>query len=760
MNLTSILSHFNGVKQTGTNTYMALCPAHDDKNPSLSIRYSDEENRICLHCFAGCDRKEILRCAGLNEKDLFERKYTMKKTEYTYHYENGEVAYRKFRFEREGGKKSFSFEKPDGTKGLENVRRVPYNLPAVLDASTVYFVEGEKCAEALIENGLTATTLDSGSNSKWQAEYAKYFEGKQVYVIPDHDTPGKSYANRIARSIPGAKILPLPGLAEKEDVFDWLAAGHTVQELPSLPTEAPESEKLTEKKELKGTQTEIIITALENADCRVFFDQLKQPFLQIPADKGIKVLPLSQGSDFKKFASMLLFQETKKAANAETIRQVADLLEAKAMAEGQEQIPLSVRVAAKEDVFYYDLTGKEFQIVEVTPEGWRVTNQKHPIFRRYTHQNEQVLPQNPGDVRRILKHINLKENHTLFLCWLVSCFVPDIPHTTLILFGEKGSAKSTASGFLKSIIDPSQLETLSMPHDMKSLAISLQQHWFLPFDNLSLVNQETSDMLCKAITGGGIQQRKLFSDADDYIFTFKRCICMNGINNVVRRADLLDRSLLMELQRIPDTQRKEEAVVKAEFQQDLPYILGGVFDTLAKAMAIFPNVKLNRLPRMADFARWGYAIGEALGGLGNAFLQEYEINRELQNREAISSDVVATLLLAFMEDRQEWKGRISELQIELIQIAPEHGISTKSQDFPSQPNVLARRLNGIQSNLEAAGITFRKRSTMAGTVITLQNNKLPPLASYSQELPDYQPQHGGYGDYDGNDINKTSKEDN
>lgn len=53
MNLTSILSHFNGVKQTGANTYMALCPAHDDKNPSLSIRYSDEENRICLHCFAG-----------------------------------------------------------------------------------------------------------------------------------------------------------------------------------------------------------------------------------------------------------------------------------------------------------------------------------------------------------------------------------------------------------------------------------------------------------------------------------------------------------------------------------------------------------------------------------------------------------------------------------------------------------------------------------------------------------------------------------
>ena len=427
MNLTSILSHFNGVKQTGANTYMALCPAHDDKNPSLSIRYSDEENRICLHCFAGCDRKEILRCAGLNEKDLFERKYTMKKTEYTYHYENGEVAYRKFRFEHEGGKKSFSFEKPDGTKGLENVRRVPYNLPAVLNASTVYFVEGEKCAEALIEKGLTATTLDSGSNSKWQAEYAKYFEGKQVFAIPDHDTPGKSYANRIAQSIPGAKILQLPGLAEKEDVFDWLAAGHTVQELPSLPTEAPKSEKLAERKEPRGTQAEIIITALENAGCRVFFDQLKQPFLQIPTDKGIKVLPLSQGSDFKKFASMLLFQETKKAANAETIKQVADLFEAKAMAEGQEQIPLSVRVAAKEDVFYYDLTGKEFQIVEVTPEGWRVTNQKHPIFRRYTHQNEQVLPQNPGDIRQVLKHINLKENHTLFLCWLVSCFVPDIP---------------------------------------------------------------------------------------------------------------------------------------------------------------------------------------------------------------------------------------------------------------------------------------------------------------------------------------------
>ena len=80
-----------------------------------------------------------------------------------------------------------------------------------------------------------------------------------------------------------------------------------------------------------------------------------------------------------------------------------------------------------------------------------------------------------------------------------------------------------------------------MSHELRTMVVNLQQHWFLPFDNVSHLNDEMSDTLCRAITGGGIQQRKLFTNAEDYIFTFQRCIAVNGINNVANRPDLLDR---------------------------------------------------------------------------------------------------------------------------------------------------------------------------------------------------------------------------
>lgn len=84
----------------------------------------------------------------------------------------------------------------------------------------------------------------------------------------------------------------------------------------------------------------------------------------------------------------------------------------------------------------------------------------------------------------------------------------------------------------------------------------------------------------------------------------------------------------------------------------MPLILGNIFDILSKAIKIYPNVKLNKLPRMADFSHWGYAIAQALGDLGETFLDEYKCNYNKQNIEAINSDIVATLLIAFMKEKK------------------------------------------------------------------------------------------------------------
>jgi len=70
MTAEALLSKLEGVKSTGDHKWVARCPAHDDKSPSLTIRETDD-GRVLLHCFAGCPVEHVLAGAGLTFADLF-----------------------------------------------------------------------------------------------------------------------------------------------------------------------------------------------------------------------------------------------------------------------------------------------------------------------------------------------------------------------------------------------------------------------------------------------------------------------------------------------------------------------------------------------------------------------------------------------------------------------------------------------------------------------------------------------------------------
>lgn len=754
MKINEFITHFKGVKPNGDNKYMALCPAHNDTKPSLSIGYSKEHNHILINCFAGCKTEEILNCVGLKLKDLYENEKgnkVMREKTYIYYNSDKAVAYRKIRIDYEDGKKTFYFKKPNGEKNMTGVRHELYNLPNVLDSEKVYFVEGEKCAEELIKQGLVATTLDSGANSPWMPYYGEYLKDKEVIIIPDNDDAGMSYAEKIAENIPAAKIIKLPDLKEKEDIYDWLKMNHKVEELDNLPsfqkseTESNCKDNTIAKCEpsstmTKATQVETILQLLENNGCSVFCDENENVFL-VDESSGSKKTFLIESEKSVTFLNYLYYSYSKTSAKKENVLQAIEILKGKALYENPKNMAVHIRVAKYNDCLWYDLGNERNEAVVITDCGWEVVKNPPVLFISHKHQKPQCYPDKNGDVRKVLNYINIKKDQTLFLCWLISCFIPEIPHVMPIFFGEKGAAKTTTCELLKNIIDPSVLKTLSI-ENRDSLMVSLNQHWFLPFDNVSRLSVDMSDIMCRAITGGGVQKRKLYTDSGDCIYTFKRCLAINGINNVVDRPDLLDRSILIELCRISEWERRELLEIEKNFQKDLPSILGGIFNVLSKAMKIYPTVNLKRLPRMADFARWGYAIGEALGGLGNEFLEEYNRNQESHNIEVLNSDVVATLIVEFMKDKAEWTGLISQLHGELSQAAPQCGINCRGKDFPSQPNVLSRRLGNLKSNLSIAGISFTMKSTMYGKEITIYNEKynekISPLPSYSSLRIEYE----------------------
>ncbi len=70
MSADTLLQHLKKVKRTKPGHWLACCPAHDDKTPSLAVRELDD-GRILVHCFSGCSVHEILGAVGMDMADLF-----------------------------------------------------------------------------------------------------------------------------------------------------------------------------------------------------------------------------------------------------------------------------------------------------------------------------------------------------------------------------------------------------------------------------------------------------------------------------------------------------------------------------------------------------------------------------------------------------------------------------------------------------------------------------------------------------------------
>jgi energy-coupling factor transporter ATP-binding protein EcfA2 len=344
---------------------------------------------------------------------------------------------------------------------------------------------------------------------------------------------------------------------------------------------------------------------------------------------------------------------------------------------------LALRVARSSDVTWVDLGEVKGRVVRIDHCGWSVVADAPMLFRRTALTGVMPEPQTGGTLNELWDLLNVSPRYRpIVLAVLVAALIPDIPHPVVLLSGEQGSGKSTATKMLVGLLDPSPAPLRKPPRDVEQWVVAAAGSWVVALDNLSEVKDWLSDSLCRASTGDGDVRRRLYTDGDHTVFSFKRVIIINGIDLADIRDDLADRLVGVRLDNIPESARKEETALWVRWADAYPRTLGAVFDLAVKTFAAMPEVELVSPPRMADFARILAAVDAVLGTDGLAAYRD--LGREMAT-DAVTSDFVLTAVVE--EITSTWTGTAAKL---LVVIDPD----ARHQEHPGWPTT-AREMTTV-----------------------------------------------------------------
>ncbi len=429
------------------------------------------------------------------------------------------------------------------------------------------------------------------------------------------------------------------------------------------------------------------------------------------------------------------------APGSQAVQDALGVLAGRALHEGAER-PVYVRLAEHEGCIYLDLADPEWRCVEISAAGWRVLTDPPVRFIRPRGVLALPEPQRGGRLDELRAFVNVAtdEDWILLVAWMMAALRPSGPYPLLELNGEQGSAKTTTGKLLRALGDPNNCALRCEPHDVRDLMIAAANGHILAFDNLSYIPPWLSDALCRLSTGGGFSTRELYSDGEEKMIEAQRPVILTGIGEVATRPDLLDRTVSLKLEPIPEDRRRSEAELWAAFNAARPRILGALLDALSSALANVGTVRLPRLPRMADFALWVTAAEPGLGWGAGTFLNAYAGNIEAGNSLAIEASPIGAAVVEFVTARGAWSGTATALLKELE--APVDEPTRRRQKWPTNGRGLRSQLDRIAPNLRRSGVNvnFDKSTGRArDRIIRLEQTATQPSEPSEPSEPPGEP---------------------
>lgn len=441
----------------------------------------------------------------------------------------------------------------------------------------------------------------------------------------------------------------------------------------------------------------------------LFHDQHRIAFADIVIDGRIHTFEIG-GADFEHWLTGEYLERHKTAMPVQARGDAIATIEAIAVIQSP-MIPTALRYFAHTDDqgmkwLYFDPIDESGDLVKIGGGEWQRIPCDASVPCRFLHTGLMLpmpFPEKGGDfdadLKTILNTMKNEEDRHNAVGAILAAMNPDLAaFPVVVITGPQGAAKSFTSRMLWGLVDEHSKGDKKPPRKTEDLFIETENVYALRYGNISAITADQSDSLAMLSTGAAFTKRKLFTDRTQARFQARRPVLLNGIGDFITRSDLLDRALLIEMDYLPDDERKTEEEVWATFKAVQPRLMGALFSAVAYAMMTdsVPVELKARLPRLADYMVWVTKCAPALGWDPMVFLNALASTSSKGDEIALEASSIGPAITTLMERHDKWVGTPAELLDELNLIGD---AKKKSKDWPDKPSELGRELNRIATNM-------------------------------------------------------------
>jgi hypothetical protein len=449
-----------------------------------------------------------------------------------------------------------------------------------------------------------------------------------------------------------------------------------------------------EKSEINPKNTAARIVNLMNDNCEFFLNTSRETFARIHTENGL-ILKVDS-KVFRDYVSARCWKESQFVAAKESLNSAINIFEGTARSAGDER-NVFLRIAELDGVYFLDLCDTRNQVVRIDENGWELVSDPKVMF--YQSQNMRPLPEPlaGGDYSKLWDFVNIPEAYQGVLTVLLLEWLRDNTTQPLLeLIGEQGCGKSLITKFIRKLIDPNRVPLRGISQKVEDTFILASNSHLQTIENASYLKNILQDALCSLSTGGGFAARKLYTDGDEAALDLRKPVLMNGIDVLVTRPDLLDRTIHINLPRLKH--RVVESELEKNFEKSIPDILGGLLDLFSKALGVIPDINIapQDLPRLGDFGILGEAVYKVQGKPEEKFLKEFSAMRKNAVLRILEATPLGSLIQELVIKEGDSKGTFKDLLEKLR-------ASDQNSKLPTTPKALADKLRRLAPALRESG---------------------------------------------------------